>query len=519
MFLFVLCFATHLSFSQKLKDAGQAYEAAQKSGSKSKIGFAAFDLAEAYRRNSNYKQAYQYYLEVDKIAKTIGNTVLQSRANFGLGMVDYVNGRLANAEKKFVAGYKLCVKTSDKKGGGMMTYGRGVVLLKKAKTDKEQQAAIGYLKDALKIANETSMNELAIEATRDLYRFFDKKGRQVSSPKVKKELASQARLYEGMNKTLKKQQQIIGSQKRIVESQQIEIETQEQELQIQEQALRLQKQEIALKEDSLKLQEQEILLQEKALEAESQKSQKYGIAAIAAGSLLLLITLFFLRIRKDKKVIEKEKAKSEELLLNILPKETAEELKLKGSATPRSYDMVTVLFTDFKGFTQMSEKLTPQQIIGELNYCFLAFDEIIARHNLEKIKTIGDAYMCAGGLPIPNTSNAIDAVNAAIEMIDFMQKWKAEKIAKNELYFELRLGINTGAVVAGVVGKSKFAYDIWGDAVNLASRMESSGEPSKINISGITYEFVKHKFRCTYRGKVEAKNKGDVDMYFVEGKL
>jgi class 3 adenylate cyclase len=213
-----------------------------------------------------------------------------------------------------------------------------------------------------------------------------------------------------------------------------------------------------------------------------------------------------------------QRDESNGLLLNILPAEIAQELKETGHATPKYYDMATVLFTDFKGFTQISEKLTPEQIIHELDYCFLKFDEIIEKYNVEKIKTIGDAYMCAGGIPIPNRTNALDVVKAGLEMKEFMEQFKAEKQAKGEAVWELRIGIHTGPLVAGVIGKNKFAYDIWGDTVNIASRMESSGEVGKVNISETTYELVKSHFQCTHRGKIAAKNKGEIDMYFVDKK-
>jgi class 3 adenylate cyclase len=224
-------------------------------------------------------------------------------------------------------------------------------------------------------------------------------------------------------------------------------------------------------------------------------------------------------IEAQRDAIIREQQKSDSLLLNILPIAVAKELKEVGYATPQFYEMVTVLFTDFKGFTNVAAKMTPEQVIKELDYCFLSFDEIIEKYNLEKIKTMGDAYMCAGGIPIPNTTNPLDAIRAGIEIQAFMENMKAERKAKGLDFWELRLGIHTGPLVAGVVGRKKFAYDIWGDAVNLASRMESSGEPGKVNISGFTYELVKDHFEVTYRGKVPAKNKGDVDMYFVEREL
>jgi class 3 adenylate cyclase len=223
-----------------------------------------------------------------------------------------------------------------------------------------------------------------------------------------------------------------------------------------------------------------------------------------------------LEVQERTKELRLEKQKSDDLLLNILPEEVANELKEKGSADAKQFEMVTVMFTDFKGFTQISEKLSPSQLVEEIHVCFKAFDAIIAKHNIEKIKTIGDAYMCAGGLPISNETHAVDVVNAALEIRQFMQEHVAQKKLANQEVFEIRIGIHTGPVVAGIVGIRKFAYDIWGDTVNVASRLESSGEAGKINISGGTYEYVKDKFVCTHRGKIEAKNKGQIDMYFVE---
>jgi class 3 adenylate cyclase len=260
------------------------------------------------------------------------------------------------------------------------------------------------------------------------------------------------------------------------------------------------------------------------------KYEEYPAIIFATSGLLVFVTVSTLFIQKinadyEQKItlqaqeIALEKQKSEALLHNILPEEVAQELKQKGQATPQDYKLITVLFTDFKGFTQISEKLTPQQVIEELNTCFLAFDEICEKYHLEKIKTIGDSYMCAGGVPIPNTTNPIDAVNAALEMRAWMARWAEAKKAQNQPVWEVRIGLHSGEAVAGVIGKNKFAYDIWGDTVNLASRMESSGEAGKINISGATYELVKYAFHCTHRGKIQAKNKGEVEMYFVDSSI
>ncbi|MBE7410983.1 MAG: hypothetical protein HS129_02800 [Leptospiraceae bacterium] len=216
-----------------------------------------------------------------------------------------------------------------------------------------------------------------------------------------------------------------------------------------------------------------------------------------------------------RKIADHEKQKSENLLLNILPEDVATELKEKGFTEPVHFESVSVMFTDFKGFTKIAEILSPQELVKDLDTCFVQFDKITERFHLEKLKTIGDSYMAAGGIPRPNRTHAIDCVLAAFEIQSFMKAMKEIKESQALPCWELRLGIHTGPLIAGVIGEKKFAYDVWGDTVNTASRMESSGSPGRINISQATYEIVKEYFECEYRGEVNAKNKGPVKMYYL----
>jgi adenylate cyclase len=219
--------------------------------------------------------------------------------------------------------------------------------------------------------------------------------------------------------------------------------------------------------------------------------------------------------RTEDLILEKEK--SETLLSNVLPKNTAAEIMAKGKATKIKYNFVTVLFSDIQGFTKIAEEMNPEVLIDELDKFFFHFDSVVEKFGIEKIKTIGDAYMCAGGIPEKNRTNPVEVILAALEMQQYMLKLKTTSEISGMKFWDIRIGIHTGTVVAGVVGQKKLSYDIWGDTVNTASRMESSGDAGKINISGTTYEFVKDFFICEHRGKMPVKYKGELDMYFVNG--
>ncbi|MGB3546495.1 MAG: adenylate/guanylate cyclase domain-containing protein [Saprospiraceae bacterium] len=319
------------------------------------------------------------------------------------------------------------------------------------------------------------------------------------------------------------------------EKERIEQERQQSEVRVKSLSRKALEQEAVVQEAEAKLAQQELAVAEadmRTMQAEMKEQQtaslrNYGLAAIAI--LALLVFLFYLRFRTKKKAAKQleasnltladERRRSDELLLNILPAPIATELKENGMAKTRSFPEVTVLFSDFVNFTRIAEQLGPEELVRQLDHCFQAFDDIMGQYeDVEKIKTIGDAYMAAGGL---NERRSVphNMVRAALEMQQFLLEEGERRRRLGLPFFEARIGLHTGPVVAGVVGKRKFAYDIWGDTVNLASRVESQSEPNRVNVSETTYGLIKYQFECTYRGKVEAKNKGRVDMYFVEREL
>lgn len=222
-------------------------------------------------------------------------------------------------------------------------------------------------------------------------------------------------------------------------------------------------------------------------------------------------------LAEKNEIIDIERKRSDELLLNILPETVAQELKLKGKAEARLYENVTVLFTDFKSFTQVAEQLSAAELVQELDTCFKAFDDICDEFGIEKIKTIGDAYMCVSGLPIYDANHALNATKAALKMLGFMQSYNTKRHIEGKPIFEMRVGLHTGSVVAGVVGSRKFAFDIWGDTVNIAARMEAAALVGTVNISQSVYELIKNAFICEPRGNIAVKNKGEIEMYYING--
>lgn len=255
---------------------------------------------------------------------------------------------------------------------------------------------------------------------------------------------------------------------------------------------------------------------EAALKAEQEKKDiRQRNIRFASFSTVIALPLFSSVGLYQQKKVKQEKQRSDKLLLNILPEEVAQELKEKGSAAAKQFDDVSVLFTDFVHFTQTTEQLSPQQLVQELNDCFTAFDKIIERNGLEKIKTVGDAYIAVCGLPTYDPRHAHRTVKATLEIRNYIEERIQQKKQTHQQSFSIRIGIHSGSVVAGIVGVKKFAYDIWGDTVNIAARLEQNSEEGKVNISERTYEFVKDDFKCIYRGEIAAKGKGMLKMYFV----
>ncbi|MEM9918560.1 MAG: adenylate/guanylate cyclase domain-containing protein [Bacteroidota bacterium] len=383
----------------------------------------------------------------------------------------------------------LAIRRSDDDRKGIMEVYNGIGDV--YRREEQYEKALDYTYDYLDIARDIENQKYIQSAYKDLARVYNKMEKYKKAYKFRKKYDELR--YERLNN----QRISLTAQREAVygdTDKQLEIERQEKEI-----ALR----NVALKQAAL---------------------WRNSLIGGTLG-LLLLALLLYNRYRLKNKaatelaekntIIERERQRSEDLLLNILPADTARELKLNGQAPAKKYESVSVLFTDFKNFTQIASKMSPEELVAELDECFRAFDEITTRFGIEKIKTIGDSYMCAGGLPQKDADHALRTVEAAFEMQAFMAQMQARQKKEGRPLFESRIGIHTGPVIAGIVGSKKFAYDIWGDTVNLAARMESNGEANRINISRSTYEEVKDYFECQHRGKIQVKNKGEIDMYFV----
>ena len=441
------------------------------------------NIGSVYQNQKNYPAALDYYTRALKKSESQGNEFIQSDIYNDMGSIYGATGNYGLALKNDDMALKISRATNNKILEGKALNNEAIIFIKQNDYKKAEKSG----GDALEIAKKTGALDLQRNANKSLSEIFEKEN------KPAKALAA-FRQYIILRDSILN----VDKQKEITsKGMQLAFDKKQAETKAAQD-----------KKDFLVLQ--------------SIKEHDLEIKGFIGGGilLLLLVGVLYNRYRyerKSKALINKEKLRSDELLLNILPAETAEELKKYGKASAKSYDEVTVFFSDVKGFTMIAAQLSAEDLVKEIDSYFQAFDNIVEKHGLEKIKTIGDAYLCVGGLPVPDSRAAEKVIMAALEMQEYVKRVKEEKIIKDQPYFEVRFGINSGPCVAGVVGIKKFAYDIWGDTVNMAARMEQHSEPGKINISESTYQLVKDKFKFTYRGLVEAKNKGGTKMYYVDG--
>ena len=476
-----------------------------------------------YRSKGNFEKALDYYQKSLDIHDSLHDETGKSAIYSNLGNLYLDAQKTDSAILFYQKALQIDKTTNDKLGTANGLGGIGSSYLEQGKL----QEALKFLKNSLKISEEINDIQGGV-ATRlnigDVYlelgqyskaiKEFEK---SLSDAQKIGDLGSQEYAYEGLYECYR----TIGNSTMALNYHEKMLAIGDS-LNSEETAMKLQQIEFSKQAVADSLAQVEKELQTKMQhEREVRIKDRNRNIAIGVGILFLILAAgFFSRwryVKKSKAIIEKEKNRSENLLLNILPAEIAEELKEKGEAQARDFDMVSILFTDFKGFTEQSSKVSAAELIGEINHCFKAFDLICERYGIEKIKTIGDAYMAAGGLPTPSPDSAERTISAAIEMQKFMQSRKSQMEDRGELSFEMRLGIHTGPVVAGIVGVKKFQYDVWGDTVNTASRIESNGATGKVNISQSTYEIVKDNtnFKFEHRGKVKAKGKGEIGMYYV----
>jgi class 3 adenylate cyclase len=490
----------------------QLYSTAQRLGDSKLVGPAAYTLALAYRNERDDKNTDKFMAEAVEYGMTAGQPDL-------IMLAVAERNRLATKDRN----YREAAAISQRALDYFTRNGDDGSLSALRAQLKREQAALQRRKR--EVEQETA--QLAGEVDR------------LSAEKDR--LSGSNQQLQGTNQKLEKEnltrkQQLALRLEELEESNRELNQTQEEKVEAEKRVAESKREIGALGREALEqrtlateareqLVEAELIRQEAEMKAERQSLQLY--ASLGAGAALLLLALtFFSRFRVKKRSAQKlemanneldaAKQQSDELLKNILPVDIAEELKATGKARARRFPDATVLFCDFVNFTKTAERLGAEALVQELDVCFKAFDKIMDKYpGVEKIKTIGDAYMAASGLStrksVPN-----EIVNAALDMQRFLDEEGQKRAQLGLPFFTGRIGMHTGPVVAGVVGARKFAYDIWGDTVNVASRMEAKSEPGRINVSESTYDLIKYKFRCTYRGKVEAKNKGLIDMYFVE---
>ena len=495
----------------------------QEEGDMDGVGSVYNEFGNIYSAQGKSEKALDYFQKSVDINLKLGTENEVSAMYLNMGSVYLGERDYPKALEYFQKGLALYEEDNDKLGIASGLGGIGDLYLDKGEYDK----ASDYLQRSLMITEEIDDVRGSIAnllGLADIYAYQENHLKAIKACKKSLDLAESLGdlddqmgscecLYEAYKTMGDGNEALVFHEKMLLLSDSLKTE---------ETAMKIQSMEFAniRMADSLYQVEKDLKVEMSHQKEVKEKENNRNIAIGAGIFFLVLAGGFYSRwryVKRSKAIIEKEKDRSENLLLNILPAEIAEELKEKGKADARDFELVSILFSDFVDFTQASAKLSAKELIAEINHCFKAFDGICVKYNVEKIKTIGDAYMAAGGLPLPSDESVVNTVLAALEMQSFITERKAQKLAKNEIPFEMRVGIHTGPVVAGIVGVKKFQYDIWGDTVNIASRMESNGAIEKVNISQGTYDLIKEDPRFVFdaRGKIRAKGKGEIEMYFV----
>jgi class 3 adenylate cyclase len=483
-----------------------------------RIASALLNIGGVYGDNPNdYDKALEYFNRIPKYLPALDEPQITTSYLMGEGEIYLLQGNYKEALKYYQDALPLTLNTADNTDNLTKL---GIVEFKMG----EKPKAISYLDQAYQNAKENNQQLQMVQTLIELGKVYqnDDFAKALSAFQEAESLANEMGIkfelkdiYEGLSmayanqgdytNAFKYQTQLIAAKDSLFS---VETDDKIRGLQF---------------DFDLEKKEDEIGLLEKEAEITQllAKRQKYVIYGTILGLLLVFVLALgsykrYRYVKKTNKIIEEEKNRSENLLLNILPDETALELKQFGKVKAKKFESVTVMFTDFKGFTSYSQNLSPELLVKTVDYYFSKFDAIMEKYDLEKIKTIGDAYMCAGGLPFPTNDHPIKMVKAAFEIAQVMEETK-RNTPKDIVPFDVRIGINTGAIVAGVVGTRKFAYDIWGDTVNVAARMESLSEPGKVNVSQSTYLLIRDSYACEHRGQIHVKNKGMMDMYFVNG--
>lgn len=471
-------------YSNAMKYYEKAYSIYKKLNDEKAIAQNLNAMGFVYTKQNNYKKANENLSRALVIADKEKDKQIKIEILSNLGGLSLAQSNF----QKALSYYTICLKNSQEINSLQYIADTQIAIGKIVQFSNEHQKAIEKCESGLKIAEKIGSLSLKKDACDCLYLSYKASGNNQKAL----DYYEKANIFEDSLNSKETSNKMMN--------------------------MEFQKQQLT---DSLAYVKKEHATQIKHQEEVQKKEKQRNIIIISLGFILVVAVGLWNRlnyVRKSREAIQIEKDRSEKLLLNILPEEIAEELKEKGSVNARDFNLVSILFTDFKSFTQTAEKMSPQNLVEEINICFKAFDLISERYNIEKIKTIGDSYMAAGGIPNPDKNSLKNIVLAGLEMQEFVTERKILNEKINKPAFEMRLGIHAGPIVAGIVGLKKFQYDVWGDTVNTASRVESNGMVDKVNISESLYELIKNEdcFVFHYRGNIYAKGKGEIKMYFVE---